>query len=98
VFPGNSGGPVFLEPSLLAIDGTKANNRAYLLGVVRSYIPYTDIAISPQTGHARVTFEENSGLAEVIPVDRINEAIKSWRDALPVSTLPVPLKPAPSKP
>jgi len=46
VFPGNSGGPVFLQPSLLAIDGTKANNRAYLVGVIRSYIPYTDIAIT----------------------------------------------------
>ncbi len=97
VFPGNSGGPVFLEPSIVAIDGTKSNNRAYLLGIVRAYIPYTDVAISPQTGHARVTFEENSGLAEVIPVDRINEAIKAWRDAQPASTPTPPLKPAPTK-
>lgn len=98
VFPGNSGGPVILEPNVVSIEGTKSNNRAYLIGVVRGYIPYTDVAVSPQTGHARVTFEENSGLAEVIPVDRINEAIKAWRDALPASAPPAPLKPAPSKP
>src|SRR5208282_3835840 len=67
VFPGNSGGPVILEPSLLAIQGTKNNNTAYLIGMVSAYIPYTDVAISPQTQRPRVTFEENSGLAEVIP-------------------------------
>jgi hypothetical protein len=98
VFPGNSGGPVILEPSMLAIDGTKSNNRAYLLGVVRGYIPYIDVAISPQTGHARVTFEENSGLAEVVPVDRINEAIKTWRGSLSPASPTPPLKSAPSKP
>src|SRR5579863_1743531 len=42
VFPGNSGGPVILEPSLLAIDGTKRNSSAYLLGVVRDFISYID--------------------------------------------------------
>jgi hypothetical protein len=98
VFPGNSGGPVVLEPNMMSLEGTKSNNRAYVIGVVRGYIPYIDVAVSPQTGHARVTFEENSGLAEVIPVDRINEAIKTWRDALPASTPQAPLKPAPSKP
>jgi hypothetical protein len=94
VFPGNSGGPVILEPNLFAIDGTKSNNTAYLIGVVSDYIPYIDVAISPQTQHARVTFEENSGLADVIPVDRINEAIKGWRASLPPNSQ-VPLKPAP---
>jgi hypothetical protein len=85
VFPGNSGGPVILEPSMMSISGTKYNNSAYLLGIARDYIPYTDVAISPQTGHTRVSFEENSGLADVVPVDRINEAIKAWRDSLPAS-------------
>jgi hypothetical protein len=94
VFPGNSGGPVILAPSPYAINGTKKNNTAYLLGAVRSFIPYVDVAISPQTQHARVTFEENSGLAEVVPIDKINEAIKAWRDSLPPSP-PAPLKAAP---
>jgi len=96
VFPGNSGGPVILQPSAIAIEGTKRNHTAYLLGVVKSFIPYVDVAISPQTQRARVTFEENSGLAEVVPIDRINEAIEAWRDSLPPS-LPAPLKPAPEK-
>ena len=96
VFPGNSGGPVILEPNLFAINGTKNNNTAYLIGVVSDYISYTDIAVSTQTQRPRVTFEENSGLADVIPIDRVNEAIKAWRDSLPSSSQ-VPLKPA-SKP
>ncbi len=96
VFPGNSGGPVILEPSLMSIAGTKPNNSAFLLGIARDYIPYTDVAISPQTQHTRVSFEENSGLADVVPVDRIDEAIKAWREALPASP-GVPLKVAPVK-
>jgi S1-C subfamily serine protease len=93
VFPGNSGGPVFLEPNALSIVGTKSNNSSYLIGIVRDYISYTDVAVSTQTQRPRVTFEENSGLADVIPVDRINEAIKNWRDSLPPNSQ-VPLKPA----
>ncbi len=50
--------------------------QAYLLGLVRSYLPYTDMAISPQTKHLRVTFEENSGLTEVISADYIDETIE----------------------
>jgi hypothetical protein len=96
VFPGNSGGPVILQPSLISITGTKSNERAYLLGMVRDYVPYVDVAISPQTGHARVTFEENSGLADIIPVDRINDLIKAWLASLPVATPQAPLKTAPS--
>jgi S1-C subfamily serine protease len=75
IFPGNSGGPVVLRPELISVSGTKAVGNAYLLGIVKGYIPYTDIAISPQTKHVRVTFEENSGLAEVIPADYIDETI-----------------------
>jgi hypothetical protein len=97
VFPGNSGGPVILEPSLLAIQGTKSNASAFLLGVARDYISYTDIGVSQQTQRPRVSFEENSGLADVVPVDRINEAIKAWRESLPASP-PAPLKPAPARP
>lgn len=87
---------MILQPSLISITGTKSNERAYLLGMVRDYVPYVDVAISPQTGHARVTFEENSGLADIIPVDRINELIKAWLASLPVATPQAPLKTAPS--
>jgi hypothetical protein len=95
VFPGNSGGPVISEPSMFAIQGTKSNNSAYLLGVVRDFISYIDVAVSPQTQRQRVAFEENSGLAEVVPVDRINEAISAWRSSLPLASPPAPLKAPP---
>lgn len=75
IFPGNSGGPVVLCPSALAIQGTKAINRADLVGIVKSYVPYSDVAISQQTNKPRVIFEENSGLTAIEPVDAIIETV-----------------------
>jgi S1-C subfamily serine protease len=75
VFPGNSGGPVVSAVSVVAIGGTKAQSTAYLIGIVKGYVPYDDVAVSQQTGRPRLLSEENSGLAEVIPVDYINETI-----------------------
>lgn len=77
VFPGNSGGPVFLKPEVVAIQGTNAVNQAYLIGVVKGYVPYREVAVSQQTGQPRIVFEDNSGLAEVIPIDRVDECIQS---------------------
>jgi S1-C subfamily serine protease len=88
VYPGNSGGPVVLKPELLAIQGTKNNSSAYLVGIVLSYLPYVDIAISNQTHRPRVSFEENSGLAAVLPVDYIDQAIKAWRESSPHPPVP----------
>jgi S1-C subfamily serine protease len=79
VFPGNSGGPVVLRADLNSIAGTRIQDHAYLIGLVISYVPYNDAAFSPQTGQQRVLFQENSGLAEVVPVDYIEEAISAWR-------------------
>jgi hypothetical protein len=76
VFPGNSGGPVILCPTSTAIQGTKAVVRADLIGVVKSYVPYTDLAVSSQTRKPRIMFEENSGLAAVEGVDAIIETVK----------------------
>ena len=76
VFPGNSGGPVILQPEITAITGTTAITKADLIGVVKSYIPYHDVAISQQTGIPRVVFEENSGLAAVEPVDHITTTVE----------------------
>lgn len=81
VFPGNSGGPVVSEPNLIAISGTKSQSAALLIGVVRGYLPYNDFAVSQQTGQVRAIFQENSGLAEVIPIDSVNDTIKAWREA-----------------
>ena len=76
VYPGNSGGPVVLKPEAMSIQNTKSNNRSYLIGMVESYIPYRDVAISPQTNRPRVMFEENSGLANVVPGDVILKTIE----------------------
>lgn len=75
VFPGSSGSPVILKPSLSSIKGTKPVNKAYLLGIAKSYIPYQEVAISSQTGEPRVIFVENSGLAGVVPMDFIKEIV-----------------------
>jgi S1-C subfamily serine protease len=76
VFPGNSGGPVVTRPEFAAIQGTKPQYASYLLGIVKSYIPYRDVAISAQTKRPRIIFEENSGLTAVIPVEFIKDAVQ----------------------
>ena len=65
IFPGNSGGPVITRPELTSIQGTKSQNAAYLIGVVQSYLPYQDVAISAQTKRPRIIFEENSSLLQL---------------------------------
>lgn len=77
VFPGNSGGPVIVKPEAISIEGTKSLTVAYLIGIVKGYIPYNDVAFSLQTKRPRVTFEENSGLTAVHPIDFVQEAIES---------------------
>ncbi|HOY04680.1 MAG TPA: serine protease [Saprospiraceae bacterium] len=77
VFPGNSGGPVIYKPEIVSIQETPALNRAALIGIVKSYIPYQDVAISQQTQRPRIIFEENSGLANVETVDKIIETIQA---------------------
>ena len=75
IFPGNSGSPVVTRPEITSIQGTKSINSAYLVGVVASYVPYRDIAISQQTQRPRIIFEENSGLASVFPIDYVDDLI-----------------------
>lgn len=79
VFPGNSGSPVVIKPEFTSIVGTKANRNSYLIGVVHGYRSYSDVAVSQQTHRPRIIFEENSGLAEVIPMDRVDETIEAFR-------------------
>ena len=78
IFPGNSGAPVVSKPEALAIEGTKSQNASYLIGIVKAYIPYRDVAVSLQTGQQRVIFEENSGLAAVHPIDFVQELIEEY--------------------
>ena len=76
IFPGNSGGPVFTRPEHTFITGTKSFTRCCLIGIVSSYVPYQESAVSTQTGKVRMMFEENSGLGIVVPVDQIRETIE----------------------
>ena len=82
VFPGNSGGPVINKPELIAIKGTKTIDKASLIGIVASYVPYRDVAVSRQTQNVRVVFEENSGLSNVFSVDCIQTIIRSFERSL----------------
>ena len=82
VFPGNSGGPVFLKPEIASIQGTKAVGQAFLLGVISSYIPYVEKAVSEQTKQTRIVFIENSGIAGVVPMDFVLETVKPIMDVL----------------
>lgn len=75
IFPGNSGGPVLTRPEVVSIQGTQSYGKSSLLGIVSAYVPYQDVAISAQTKRPRVIFEENSGLAVIVPVDRIAETV-----------------------
>lgn len=74
IFPGNSGGPVISKPVFVSY-GNKPRIDSKLIGMVSSYLPYTDIAFSRQTGRPKISFEENSGLATVVPIDTIQEAV-----------------------
>ena len=75
VFPGNSGGPVVLKPENASIQGTRNHPDPYLIGVVDAYQPYRKPAVSLQTQETRIIFEENSGLANILPLDYVNDAI-----------------------
>ncbi|KAA3617865.1 MAG: serine protease [Calditrichaeota bacterium] len=78
VFGGNSGSPVLYVPTLKVDNKTLSSplfNQEMVIGLVSSYIPYTDVAISKQTKRTRITFEENSGLCNIIPAEAIIELL-----------------------
>lgn len=83
IFPGNSGGPVFLRPEIASLGKTTPNTKCMFLGMISSYLPYQDVAMSQQTGKPRIIFEENSGLAVVVPFDVIYDTLA---DAVASST------------
>ncbi|MFH0780804.1 MAG: serine protease [Pseudomonadota bacterium] len=79
VFPGNSGGPVVYEPSI-QLDKTFTTpilQGEWFIGMVVSEISYIEPAISLQTGRARVIFEDNTGLCNVIPANLILDHLNS---------------------
>lgn len=80
-FPGNSGSPVVTRPEIVSIEGTKCLNRAILIGIVHSYIPYQDFLVSQQTNEVVEIRRENSGIANVHPVEYIREIIDTIQPA-----------------
>lgn len=84
IFPGNSGGPVIVKPTSESLAGASPIGRAYLIGAVRSYLPYEEVAYSLQTERPtpRMVFTENSGLADVIPIDCVKEAADALAERL----------------
>lgn len=81
-FPGNSGSPVFVKPSPItfnekgvSIGGDQLGGK--FIGIIGEYLTYQEVAISAQTGRARVIFEENTGLSKVWSVEFIKEIIDS---------------------
>jgi hypothetical protein len=67
---------VVTKPEIIGITGTKYLKKAFLIGMVKSYIPYQDVAVSQQTNRPRVIFEDNSGLTKVEPIDNIIATIE----------------------
>jgi hypothetical protein len=77
VYPGSSGSPVFTKPIAIKEETTIIFKAPRLIGIVSSYIPYREQAISKQTNRTRIIFEENSGLAMVMNAHTIYELIDS---------------------
>lgn len=73
VYPGNSGGPVIAKPTMYSNIETRPYSM--LIGMVSGYVPYQDFARSDQTGTMVSVSTQNSGLAEVVPIDKVNETI-----------------------
>lgn len=74
-FPGNSGSPIITRPELVSINGTPYLDRSVLVGIVHSYIPYQESLINSQTKQVVEIRSENSGIANVHPVEYIRDII-----------------------
>jgi len=78
IFPGNSGGPVLYSPPFKFGKGLSSNliNEERVIGLISEFISHVDTAYSEQTKRPRIVFEENTGLANIVPADAILELIR----------------------
>jgi hypothetical protein len=76
VFPGNSGGPVFV---VLQDDGNPPVKVTKLIGVARAFLTYVEEAVSIQTNKTRITFEDNAGLASVELAYNLLKILKEYK-------------------
>ena len=69
------------RPEATAIAATKAITHCLLMGVISKQLRSREVAVSQRTGKPRVVFEEDAGLAEVVPVEMVQEtAIREMSD------------------
>ena len=80
IFPGNSGGPVILKPTITSLSDAKAVGQPFLLGVISSYLPYTDTLYTHQTNPPTAVSitRENSGLSFCVPIYFVKEIYDIW--------------------
>jgi hypothetical protein len=80
-FPGNSGSPVFMRRAPMRSEEGRVRVHQELtgrpIGIIGSYLPYNDVAVSQQTRRPRVVFEENTGLSHVWSVSFVQEIAQS---------------------
>ena len=86
-FPGNSGSPIVLRPEFISVNKTKSLNKSVLIGIIHSYIPYRENLINSQTGQIVEIKSENSGIANVHPVEYIREIIDKVQPKVGVKSI-----------
>ena len=77
-FPGNSGSPIFTKPELGQLGENRAISESALVGIVYGYQPYLDY-LRNSNGNVMGLHSENSGLANVHPVEYIREVIDLFK-------------------
>ena len=75
VYPGNSGGPVLLNPIMNTSLGYKDIKEPLLIGMVTNYYAHREKAFSDLTSEQKVLFEDNSGLVSCYPLDMIHKIV-----------------------
>lgn len=74
-FPGNSGSPIITRPEFVSVGGSPSLQKSVLVGIVHSYIQYQESLINSQTKQIVEIRSENSGIANVHPVEYIRDII-----------------------
>lgn len=74
VFPGSSGSPVFLAPTISPDIGVISPRGPALIGILSKSLYYSEEAVSPK-GIVKLSVAANSGLAVVYPVSTIKATV-----------------------
>ncbi len=85
IFPGNSGGPVFLPPQSHAVAGTSLIEAGGLIGVVKAVHQHQNqlFALDGEEPEVRAVIMENAGLGVVESVDSLIETIEAYEAEYP---------------